>query len=267
MPINPVSTVLYENYLMHAKDGRVMCTCSKKKRDWYVSRGLAQIDSTNPQKFHLLFDAQGPGQSHSFYLTPQANKCVCCGGTSSLTKHHLVPHCYRQHMPVELKASPSYDVLPLCTDCHSKYETHAFEKKQDLAKEFPVQKEAVKMDASRLLLALKQHHSKMKPDRIELLLSRIEKVTGTPITLQEALSLCPVEPEKATVQDPLSARRIVTHKISSGHLRDFIVDWRLHFLSTMKPEHMPQEWNPYYFDPRHEHTFNKSKHTSSPEIS
>ena len=40
------------------------------------------------------------------------------GNIGNLTRHHVVPHCYRRNFPQELKAYCSHDVLPLCHSCH-----------------------------------------------------------------------------------------------------------------------------------------------------
>ena len=64
------------------------------------------------------------------------NRCVVCGSESGLTRHHIVPHCYRQFFPIDFKNHRSYDVLPMCIECHRLYEEVALEFKKLLAEKY-----------------------------------------------------------------------------------------------------------------------------------
>ncbi|KAJ2614893.1 hypothetical protein H4S08_001495 [Coemansia sp. RSA 1365] len=62
-----------------------------------------------------------------------SNNCVVCGITELLTMHHVVPRQYRQYMEEAVKSHSSHDLLPLCIDCHDRYERHAVQYKKHLS--------------------------------------------------------------------------------------------------------------------------------------
>ena len=250
---------------MLSHEGKVMCVCSKRKQDWYLSRGLARIVPEKEQTFQLLFVPQGSGQTHSFYLQPQANRCVCCGSTENLTKHHLVPYCYRQHMPKVLKNSSSYDILPLCVECHTKYETQAHALKVELAKPYAGERQAKlpSVTKAKILNTLLHYRQFIPAEKQTLLLNKLGSELGYSVTLEQALELALEPQHKPAPQDILFAQSILMHKISSGTIKEFIVSWRQHFLKTMNPQFMPDKWSPTYFETRHEHYFNQSQSTTS----
>ncbi|KAJ1847603.1 hypothetical protein LPJ57_008752 [Coemansia sp. RSA 486] len=131
----PRSKTIYENCSVLDVSGNLLFRAGRKKLDWYLSRNLAhEIDETTIQ---LTFQNKGNGRSKEpFYLQDMRNICVVCNSSSSLTMHHVVPYQYRQNMPEAIKSHSSFDLLPVCIECHDRYERHASALKKHLAECF-----------------------------------------------------------------------------------------------------------------------------------
>ena len=68
----------------------------------------------------LLFKHRSADQQsgESFYLESKANTCVACGEDRNFLKYHVIPKCYRQNFPLNLKSHRSHDIVLLCVRCH-----------------------------------------------------------------------------------------------------------------------------------------------------
>ncbi|KAJ2809129.1 hypothetical protein H4R20_000369 [Coemansia guatemalensis] len=130
--VPPRKTTIYENYRVLDINGDLLFRTGQSRVNWYLSRDLArQIDSSTIQ---LTFTNKGTGRrDEPFYLQDMPNKCVVCGVAELLTLHHVVPRQYRQFMEEAVKSHSSHDLLPLCVDCHDRYERHAVQFKQHIS--------------------------------------------------------------------------------------------------------------------------------------
>ena len=121
------SDKLYSNILMMAPNGEQLCRVSARRAKWYVDKGIAVLEGN---KLTLKFEPNGYAVGdEAFYVGEKENLCVVCGDEDSLTKHHIVPTCFRRHFPAEYKSHLSHDVLLVCEACHEAYEYHAYQKK------------------------------------------------------------------------------------------------------------------------------------------
>lgn len=105
---------------MEAPDGEVLCTCDKRKAEWYVEKGLASKIADDPLRIRLTFEPAGRavGEVGKYYTIAKENHCVVCGKTDNLIRKNVVPREYRKHFPVVMKNHTSHDVLLLCVVCH-----------------------------------------------------------------------------------------------------------------------------------------------------
>ncbi|EFA78775.1 3'-5' exonuclease domain-containing protein [Heterostelium album PN500] len=111
--------VLYDNCPLYGPDGTLLCNVSKKKVQWYLERNLGVITCENPLSIKLTFTPKGNGHADdAYYLSHKENRCVVCGTTKKILRHSIVPHSYRQYLPVEIKSHSSHDVVILCSECH-----------------------------------------------------------------------------------------------------------------------------------------------------
>lgn len=95
---------LYDNCLMQAPDGELLCTCDRKKAEWYVIKELAEIVTDQPTyTIRLKFEPKGRavGDVGKYYQMAKENKCVVCGAKDSYIRKNVVPRDYRRHFPCE----------------------------------------------------------------------------------------------------------------------------------------------------------------------
>jgi hypothetical protein len=100
-----------------APSGEVMCLVAEKRARWYLDRGLGRLVAEDPLTVMLTFEPKGKGHAgESFYTTARSNVCAGWGTEESLTLHHIVPHCYRRHLPAEVKDHSCHDLVALSLD-------------------------------------------------------------------------------------------------------------------------------------------------------
>ena len=243
----PLQTNLYDNVTTLAPDGEAICRCSQEKADWYLAKGLAEV--IIPGTIRLNFNPKGRGHAGDlFYLTDKENRCVICGATEQLTRHHICPMTFRRHFPNKVKLHNSHDIVLACIPCHNVYEDYADVLKGQIAYEcgvpycngssaFDCGLYKVKRHAS----ALQMYRDRIPVDRQDLLLQTLRdhfnKDDITDADIAEAVKIEPIVKD-ANYRD--FGRRIV-EKITD--LEEFIIRWRKHFVSTMNPKHMPLHWD------------------------
>ncbi|XP_069805250.1 exonuclease 3'-5' domain-containing protein 2 isoform X2 [Dendropsophus ebraccatus] len=246
---------LYDNCFLHAPDGQPLCTCDRKKAQWYLDKGIGDLISSNPFVVRLRFEPSGrPESSVDYYLTVKENLCVVCGKKESYIRKNIVPHEYRRHFPIQMKDHNSHDVLLLCTACHavSNYYDNNF--KQHLATEFSAPigcEEGVRMledptrrqvrSAARALL----NASKLPESRREELMSEIRAFYYTDEVTEETLK------EAANLETRICNETYTPHGLkvvqcyAKGGLKSLMElekRWRQHFLDKMSPKFLPQQW-------------------------
>ena len=148
---------IYYNCLILAPDGAQLGFCDRKREAFYLKNGLATSESVKHQRvIRLKFEPKARNGSDSIILEPRKNICVICGSSDELTKHHIVPTCYRIHMPRRIKSHNSHDVVAICRKHHDQYETESALLRRELAKDFSVLEPFVRSEA---VLKLKCVHS------------------------------------------------------------------------------------------------------------
>lgn len=240
---------IYGNYQVLDPDGCLMFRCDSKKFGWYLRKNLAEQIEPNVIKLKFKPAGQGYRQS-SYYLQDRANICVVCGKKEDLSRHHVVPYCYRKCFPEHIKKHNYYDVLPLCTDCHDKYEAkYALKKRKELAQQYdaPVHGVGIRETcekqnrACRAANTLFFHGKKIPAEKRRRLLSSIEEFLGKEPTEQEIESMAEVSISRYC-KGPFykTHGELVVAKIES--IGSFVKEWRKHFVSTMKPKFLPSGW-------------------------
>ncbi|KAJ1103498.1 hypothetical protein NDU88_000921 [Pleurodeles waltl] len=247
---------LYDNCFLHAPDGEPLCTCDRKKAQWYVDKGIGELISSEPFIVKLRFEPSGRPESQvDYYLTVKENLCVVCGKRESYIRKNIVPHEYRKHFPIQMKDHNSHDVLLLCTACHAVSNYYDNILKQRLAKEFnapigceegvrlfeDVARRQVRSGARALL-----HAEGLPEQRKEELLAGIKEFYKTEDVTTEMLQ------EAATLETRICNESYVPHglkvvqccaKGALPGLMELETRWRQHFLDSMQPKHLPQQWS------------------------
>jgi hypothetical protein len=233
---------IYGNYQVYSPDGVLMFRTDQKKINWYLSRGLATRISDN--SISLLFEPMGLGlHGREYGLTQMKNICVVCGSESELTKHHVVPRCYRSFFPEEYRSHKFHDVLVTCVGCHYTYEEEALKYKKEISQKYDCPIDGIIVDRSRekkiknFILCLEDKNipkwriSQIKSEiRRELNIKRITRSVIKEWSNKVIKNFCSV-----------SNGEMVVQKIEN--LDEFIRDWRSHFIQTMDPKFLPEGWS------------------------
>lgn len=92
---------LYHNCYLEAPDGETLCTCDRKKAEWYVSKNLGVVVNEQPLTVRLNFEPSGRafGQVGEYYTQVKVNQCVVCGSMENFIKKNVVPREYRKYFP------------------------------------------------------------------------------------------------------------------------------------------------------------------------
>lgn len=247
---------LYDNCFLHAPDGQPLCTCDRRKAQWYLDKGIGELVSEDPFVVKLQFEPAGrPESPGDYYLMVKENLCVVCGKKDSYIRKNVIPHEYRKHFPIEMKDHNSHDVLLLCTSCHAISNYHDNHLKQQLAREFqaPIgseeglrlledpERRQVRSGARALLTA-----ESLPAHRKEELLQALREFYHTHSVTEQMLQ------EAASLETRISNENYVPHGLkvvqchSQGGLRSLMQlesRWRQHFLDSMQPRHLPQQWS------------------------
>ena len=236
---------IYGNCQVLSPGGILMFRCDEKKANWYLNRNLGEIVSTSPLTVKLNFEPKGLGNHNKgFGLSEMGNKCVSCGTEEYLTRHHVVPYCYRRYFPVELKSHNFHDVLSLCVDCHEGYERKADQLKEELAKlhnapingEVETRSDLVKyVKIARTLIG---DVSDIPNKRIKSLRQEIKIYFGIKRLTKSRLQK--ISETKSTILRKTHGE-IVVSKIDN--LQEFVELWRKHFVKNNECNHLPQNWN------------------------
>lgn len=81
-----------------------MCTCDRKKAEWYIKKNLADIVEEQPFTVRLKFEPSGRalGEVGQYYTQIKINQCVVCGASENFIRKNVVPREYRKYFPCEL---------------------------------------------------------------------------------------------------------------------------------------------------------------------
>ncbi|XP_055906903.1 exonuclease 3'-5' domain-containing protein 2 isoform X2 [Eupeodes corollae] len=257
--ISTRSKTLYDNCLLEAPDGELLCTCDRKKAQWYVDQNLAQQVNTDPYTVRLNFEPAGRavGEVGRYYQTPKENQCVVCGRKDAYIRKNIVPREYRKHFPVVMKSHTSHDVLLLCPQCHQKSNISDLKVRTQLAKhcnapylndeggpkvsEIPELKQL--RSAARALMYNGERIPQWRKEELEKIVLKnypeVDKVSTA--MLEECLSIDVVE--SIDGYTPHGLKVVQEYQEKFGGLIELEKLWREHFLNVMKPKYLPNLWN------------------------
>lgn len=237
---------IYGNCQVLSPDGILMFRCDQKKVNWYLNRKLGEIISENPLTVKLNFQPRGLGNHNkAFGLSEMGNKCVTCGNKEFLTRHHVVPYCYRRYFPLEIKSHNFHDVLSLCVECHEAYERRADELKEKLAVIYkaPINGEKESRGDNlikyvKIAKTLYGDTSHIPKSRIQQLKEEIKSYFGikrlSKYRLERILKI------KSTIIKKSHGEMVISQ---IDNLQNFVEMWRHHFLEHNDCKHLPSNWS------------------------
>ena len=234
---------IYGNFSVYSPDGILMFRSNLKKINWYLERDLAEkIDDIS---IKLKFNPNGLGcHGLDYGLNQMENICVVCGIDGFLTKHHVVPKCYRIHFPENLKSHKFHDVLTVCLDCHYKYEEIAFSYKKQIAENYnaPINGSTisdVKNIKIKGLFSCLLDRS-IPNFRIQEIKNEIKKELGIKKITKKVIEKW-MNSEFQRVSCIETHGEMVVRKISD--INQFIIEWRSHFVNNSNPKFLPKNWS------------------------
>lgn len=245
MPNNVAQGVLFDNCLILTPEGVPTGRCEKRRVDWYLERGLAEKVADNPITIKLKFTPKGNrGMKDPWTLAAKPNHCVVCGVTENLNRHHVVPWSFLRHMPDSHKKHNSHDVLPTCTECHTRYEEESQKKRRYFSELYNIPLSGMKavfsdgMYVRGLARTLIEHGEKIPPTRYIEMRDKLTAALGYEPSREEMLVLAKIKPNCPSSGTGFG--KLVIDQIKD--FDEFAIFWRQHFLDTMKPAHMPDYW-------------------------
>lgn len=265
---NVLARTLYGNCRVLSPDNEEMFHCSNTKVLWYLNRGLVDIVKTDPPTVRLRFKPAGLGhKGDEYYLGVKINCCVVCGSKENLSRHHVVPDLYRQHMNEMIKNHSYHDILLNCVDCHEEYEVYAQQLKIKIAEEhgtkisdwFTETGEKVRMDlrkdkAVRAAISVVKYGDKMSEVKMNDMLQRIYDYLGYKADWSEIIELSKQDCRFKSghlIKGFISHGKMVVGRLDTmDKVQGFVERWRSHFLEKMNPRYMPANWDQERVDSR-----------------
>ena len=233
---------------MLAPDGAMLCRCGQERIDWYLSRDLAVLESDDPPTIRLNFEPSGRRHvEDEFYLQEKENICVICGGTENLSKHHVVPYCFRKFFPEHLKKHSYHDVLLLCRPHHDEYEKEADKLKAAIANEYDISMQGYGIsideqlrkvhDAAWSLLRNGRTLRRRKKDDLKKI---IRSHLGKKQVYHKDIIAASQISYNIKNDEYKEYGKFVIENVKS--LEEFIIRWRAHFVEHAKPKFLPEYW-------------------------
>lgn len=251
------STPLYDNCLLQAPDGDLLCTCDRQKADWYITKGLGvEIPNESSYTVRLNFEPAGRavGEVGEYYRTAKENRCVVCGNTEDLIRKNVVPHEYRKFFPAVMKDKTSHDVVLLCINCHRVSNIcdvnvrQMLNQKCDAPLDLKLSPEeaivarqlASNQRYARALLTQKKIPEKRREELKEVLKQSYPDREITEEFLENLLTMDVLKPDNtASSHGELVVKR---YRETVGLVKLETL-WREHFLNIMQPKFMPLLWD------------------------
>jgi hypothetical protein len=263
---------------MLAKDGELICNINRKKVEWYLSRGIAELVSEDPPTIRLLFEAGGRGNAgDDFYLSTKENRCVACGSKEQYVRFSIVPHnvrtrlrnvCsalltllqYRKWMPDRVKGRSSFDIVLLCPRC-----TVLMTRAQSIEREavslqfnvalagnmdkWIVDKEKVRIRT--LAITLSKKRMNIPAERKEQMRQELQEIVKEDITQELLEQLAKIEPKTENPEWKSHEQLVVEMLRNDEALEEFVRRWRRNFINNAKPRFLHPLWSidaPVYRD-------------------
>ncbi|KAH8294988.1 hypothetical protein KR018_004907 [Drosophila ironensis] len=253
------SKAFYDNCLLQAPDGELLCTIDRRKATWYLDQNLGTRISQEPFTVRLNFEPAGRavGEVGRYYQTPKENQCVVCGDREAYIRKNVVPREYRRHFPEVMKSHTSHDVLLLCPRCHQLSNISDLRVKNKLAAQcdapFKHCDGMVKYHEDQELKrvqsagrALLQHGDKIPAAKVAAMQQTLlDFFTEYPTVTEDLLrQAADVDYRVENANYCQHGERVVQrYRDQFGGLVELERIWREHFLHTMQPQFLPKLWS------------------------
>lgn len=245
---------IYDNIEFYSPDGVLMFLGHRKKAEWYLKRDLIKEIGENKYQFLFTPKALGHFGEHEWQKVkqgiscmPKETICVVSGKNKDLTKHHIVPAAYIKYFLLNDYSNNRmqiHDVVLLHHSVHEEYENKALFLKEKLCKKYDITpfNDSCRMQS--------KNYSIIKQGRY---LTDPEKVASNKYHLKQLMDFCArnnIDSDEIPQLIKQKEEEINSHYkelseklVSLEMIQDFCEIWRKHFVDTMKPKHLPQNWS------------------------
>lgn len=234
---------LLGNFTAFDPNGEFLFNCDSKKANWYVNKKLATWIDDVPGHFKLNFKPNGIGNRKmgKYFTEYIKNQCVICGNGEKLTKHHVVPSCYKKHFPLACKSNDHFDVLLICIDCHERLEESYDKRKKFLHSPHRkiLEPEFTKYKTLNSIIKTSQKYLDIVDDDFRK--KMVEKAMEIDPSMDSFEKICAAEVyDIGGNLDQQICQRIVNDE--KDDIKNFIVSWRKLFLEEGQPKFLPNGW-------------------------
>jgi exonuclease 3'-5' domain-containing protein 2 len=290
-----VRAQVYSNCQILSASGTLVAHCDRSKAEWYIAKNIARrVGSDEPLAVQLSFcPEERDGEFDELASKhPRINRCVVCGADGNLSRFHLIPKSYQRYFDVRLKAHQCHDIVLLCVDCHEVSNQKAMALKIAIARELnaplkglgrsvpSLEERNVVKAASALLRGVERVPPARVAELQTIVAEWLERQRGREAVvhpgprdetidregLMYAARLGKELPRRGGWQAAIvqsdefqSHGEIVVDTVvksgGSDGLHEFMVRWRQHFVRTMAPRYMPDDWRMEYRIPLRQPSF------------
>ncbi len=234
---------LLGNFTAYDPDGEFLFNCDSKKARWYIKKNLASWINDEQTHFKLNFVPKGHGNRDlgKYFTEYIVNQCVICGCDDHLTKHHVVPSCYKRHFPEVCKSNDHFDVLLICSECHEKVERSYDDRKKKLGKHYKGDLEHTYNSYKELnsfIRTAQKHEEYLDEARKQLMVEKASKIKPEIDTFDKLMN-CELIDIGGNLDNEICSKIV---KDSQDDLKNFIVSWRELFLEYGQPNFLPNGW-------------------------
>jgi exonuclease 3'-5' domain-containing protein 2 len=281
-----VRAQVYSNCQILSASGILVAHCDRSKAEWYIAKNIARrVGVGEPLAVQLSFCPEKRDGEFDELASkhPRVNRCVVCGVDGNLSRFHLIPKSYQRYFDVRLKAHQCHDIVLLCVDCHEVSNRKVMALKIEIALELnaplkglgrsvpSMEERNVVKAASALLRGVERVPPARVAELQAIVTEWLERHGGSEAVLERgsedgtidrnrlmyAVRLGKELPRRGGWQAAIvqsdefqsHGEIVVDTIIKSGGfdgLHEFMIRWREHFVRTMAPRYMPDDWRMEY---------------------
>jgi len=247
---------IYANIILKDLNDKIISRISEAQANHYLNKGMGERiqlpDKTVIVKLNFEPKYEIGDYSDLFKISYKENKCVVCGCKEKLTKHHIIPHCYRKHISQRYLESNSHDIVPMCVYCHQNYEENVAPYRKFLNEKYNIKAELAKIDdgivkAYRGAKVLMNFRRKLPESRKNKFKKDINKYLGRTHNYYDLEAIIDRKgkyyEEYKKVCQIVNPHYLVVQKLNDENIQEFFEGWRAHFVEYARPLHMMDYWD------------------------
>uniref|UniRef100_A0A7S3PU05 HNH domain-containing protein n=1 Tax=Chaetoceros debilis TaxID=122233 RepID=A0A7S3PU05_9STRA len=263
IPMLTMKSKMYDNITLCDPQGEALSKISKKKANWYIKKGLADFIDGKEDSVRLKFEPKARSQDADYGMSTKKNVCVACGEPENQMRFYIVPYAYRHLFPEKYKQHISHDIVSLCANCHllcgqqTQIRMDEIEEKFNIVKKYSTDHRLYKVRSS--ALALMNWRLKIPAEKVSWHIDIVRRYLIDDCDLDDSCIKDETIPKDLLQKACDIDFRVLNTAFVPGpdlvvasmadddeKLAKFIRAWRVFFLETIHPRHLPQGWSIEY---------------------